>query len=182
MGSLAWFAAIAATAIFMGYISSAKAESLVERGQYLVHLGGCSDCHTPGSALGHPNMKEFLGGAEAGFAIPHLGVFVPPNLTPDKATGIGTWTRAQIVTAITTGVRPDGRILAPVMPWRNLSHLTKRDAEAIAAYLKSLPPVHHKAPGPFGPNQKVPVFVRVVLPAAVYNNMPKAHGHPPQKK
>lgn len=60
----------------------------------------------------------------------------------------------QIATAITTGVRPDGRVLAPVMPWHSFSHLTREDAMAIALYLKSLPAVKHKSPGPFGPSDK----------------------------
>jgi hypothetical protein len=47
-------------------------------------------------------------------------------------------------------VRSDGRILAPIMPWRSISHLTKSDAQAIAVYLNSLPPVHNKVPGPLG--------------------------------
>ena len=51
------------------------------------------------------------------------------------------------MTAITTGVRPDGRVLALVMPWQGLSHLTKPDALAIAAFLKSVPPVKNKVPG-----------------------------------
>ena len=77
------------------------------------------------------------------------------------------------MTAITTGVRPDGRILAPIMPWQDLAHLTHADALAIAAYLKSLPAVKHKVPGPFGPQEKPSVFVMVVLPADVYAGLPK---------
>ncbi|MEI9889966.1 MAG: hypothetical protein WDN45_04385 [Caulobacteraceae bacterium] len=53
--------------------------------------------------------------------------------------------------AITTGVTPDGRILSPAMPWPDFSHLTKDDAEAVAAYLQSLPPVANKTPAPGAP-------------------------------
>jgi len=144
----------------------------VERGKYLVTFGGCNDCHTPGYFFGKPDMAKYLGGSDVGFAIPGLGVFVAPNLTPDKQTGLGNWTKQQIVTALTTGKLPDGRVLAPIMPWRAFSHLTKPDAEAIAAYLQSLPPVQHQVPGPFGPAQKVTVFVMTVLPADVYNGLP----------
>lgn len=177
MSYLVRLAAVAAFVLLLSPIHGAKAESLVARGRYLVTLGGCNDCHTPGAAFGHPNMKEELAGSEAGFFIPGLGVFVPPNITPDKATGIGNWTKAQIVTAITTGKRPDGRILAPVMPWRGLSHLTHRDALAIATYLKSLPPIHHAVSGPFGPGQKVTTFVRITVPAAVFDHLPKPPHH-----
>jgi mono/diheme cytochrome c family protein len=153
-------------------VLAAYAEDAVARGKYLVTIGGCSDCHTPGSFLGHPDMARFLAGSDVGFGTPG-GVFVGPNLTPDDATGLGKWTAAQIVAAITTGTRPDGRILAPVMPWRGLAHLTRSDALAIAAYLKSLPPVSNQVAGPFGPGEPPTVFVMTVLPGGVYARLPK---------
>ncbi len=159
--------------------ASANADAQTARGKYLVEVGGCNDCHTPGNFLGHPDMTKYLGGSDVGFAIPGLGVFVGRNLTPDKETGLGTWTTAQIITAFTTGVRPDGRKLAPIMPYEGFSHLTKSDALAIAAYLKSLPPVHHAVPGPFGPSETPTVFVMAVLPGAVYAGLPQPGGPPP---
>lgn len=158
---------------------NAAAETQLERGKYLVTVMGCTDCHTPGSFLGHPDMTKFLGGSDVGFAIPGMGVFVGRNLTPDKATGLGNWTTQQIVTAFTTGVRPDGRILAPIMPWEDFAHLTKSDALAIAAFLKSLPPVDHAVPGPFGPSETPTTFVMTVVPGAIYAQMPKPPGPPP---
>jgi len=143
----------------------------VARGRYLVTLAGCSDCHTPGALLGSPDMKRYLGGSDVGFAIPGAGIFVGQNLTPDKDTGIGSWTGEQIVTAIRTGKTPDGRDLSPVMPWPALSQLTDEDAQAIAAFLKSVPPIDHKNAGPIGPNDKATVFVSVTLPADAYNAM-----------
>jgi hypothetical protein len=68
------------------------------------------------------------------------------------------------VTALQTGKRPDGRELAPIMPWRAFADLTKSDALSITVFLKSLPPVSHKVPGPFGPDEKVPVFRMKVVP------------------
>jgi mono/diheme cytochrome c family protein len=146
--------------------------ALVKRGQYLVALGGCADCHTPGSFLGKRDATRTLAGSDVGFAIPGMGVFVGSNLTPDPETGLGDWTNEQIVTAITTGVRPDKRMLAPVMPYNDFAHMTKGDAHAIAAYLKSLPAISNKVPGPFGPADKPDVFVMTVLPAAAYNGLP----------
>jgi mono/diheme cytochrome c family protein len=166
-----WFAVAMLVAMLPGSAAYA-ADPQVQRGAYLVAVGGCSDCHTPGNFLGHPDMARHLGGSDVGFAVPGLGVFVPPNLTSDKATGLGNWTAAQIVTAITTGVRPDGRILAPSMPWREYAHLTPSDALAIAAYLKSLPPISHKVGGPFGPAEKPTVFVMTVLPGDIYASLP----------
>ena len=74
------------------------------------------------------------------------------------------WSEAQIVRALQTGKRPDGRELAPIMPWRAFANLTKSDAHAIAAYLKSLPAVSHRVPGPFGPDEKASVFRMKVVP------------------
>jgi hypothetical protein len=110
-------------------------------------------------------MTRFLGGSEVGFEMPGLGTFHGPNLTPDPATGLGTWSEEEIVTAFTTGVRPDGRKLAPIMPFHAFASFPRSDALAIAAYLKSLPPVINKVPGPFGPNQMSKAFsMKVVAP------------------
>jgi mono/diheme cytochrome c family protein len=156
----------AAAALALGMASAAEAadKKTIERGKYLVNLGGCFDCHTPGYFLGKPDMARYLGGSDVGFEIPGLGTFVAPNLTPDPETGLGKWSEAQIVAALQTGKRPDGRELAPIMPWRALANLTKSDAQAIAAYLKSLKAVAHQVPGPFGPDEKAPVFRMKVVP------------------
>ena len=146
-------------------VTSASAQqSQVERGKYLVTLGSCTDCHTPGYFFGKPDLARYLGGSEVGFEIPGLGVFHGPNLTPDSETGLGNWTIAQIVTAIQTGKRPDGRELAPIMPWRAFANLTKDDVTAIAVFLKSIPAVKNKVPGPFGANDKATEFVMKVVP------------------
>lgn len=145
-------------------VPSAAADEAVERGKYLATIGGCNDCHTPGYFFGKPDMSRVLGGSDVGFQTP-AGTFVGPNLTPDDETGLGKWTSEEIVTAIRTGVKPDGRMLADIMPWRGLSHLTDKDAAAIAAYLKSLPAVKNKVPGPLGAGEK-PQFpvLTIVMP------------------
>lgn len=157
-------AAVVVTALLLGAPGSRADEAQVARGKYLVGVGGCNDCHTPGALLGKPDFSHALSGSEVGFEIPGLGVFHGRNLTPDKKTGIGDWSAEDIVKAIRTGVRPDGRELAPIMPWRGLSVLTDEDAYAIAAYLKSLPAVKNAVPGPFGPNEKPTAFVMKVVP------------------
>lgn len=161
------YAAYAISAILATLVASHGAvaqSSQIDRGKYLVTLGGCNDCHTPGYFLGKPDMARFLGGSEVGFEIPDQGVFYGPNLTPDSETGLGKWSTQEIVTAITTGKRPDGRVLAPVMPWNAFANLTPEDGAAIASYLKSLPPVNNKVPGPFGPKEKPTSFVMKVVP------------------
>lgn len=138
----------------------------VARGKYLVTIAGCHDCHTPGYFLGKPDMARYLGGSDVGFELPGLGIFVGPNLTPDKETGLGNWTDAQVIAALQTGARPDGRMLAPIMPYHAFANLTPEDAQAIVAFLRSVPPVLHKVEGPFGPNQSPTVyFMRVIRPA-----------------
>jgi hypothetical protein len=136
----------------------------VTRGKYLVQLGGCTDCDTPGHFFGKPDMARYLAGSDMGFEVPGLGVFVGRNLTPDRDTGLGNWSKDEIITAIQTGVRPDGRILAPIMPWRAYAVLTKSDAAAVVEFLTSLPPVSNKVPGPFGPDDKPAIFRMTILP------------------
>lgn len=142
---------------------SARAESAVDRGRYLVTIGGCNDCHTPGYFSGKPDPNRVLGGSDVGFVGPDHGTYVGPNLTPDPETGLGTWSAQDIVTAIQTGITPEGRELAPMMPWRRFGGLAKSDAFAIAAYLKSLPPVKNKVAGPFGPSEPVTIPVMKVV-------------------
>ena len=159
--------AVFVLAVVGNWRAEAAGREQVLRGKYLVTLGLCTDCHTPGYFFGKPDMGRFLGGSEVGFDIPGLGVFHGPNLTPDNETGLGRWSADDIVTAIQTGTRPDGRVLAPIMPWHAFAELTKQDAQAIAAFLKSLPPVSNKVPGPFGPTETPTSFVlKVIAPAA----------------
>jgi mono/diheme cytochrome c family protein len=117
-------------------------EQGLARGKYLVTIMGCNDCHTPGSFYGGPDSTRVLAGSELGWKGP-WGISFASNLTPDPETGIGSWTEAQIVTAIRSGRRPDGSPILPPMPWPAFSGLTDEDAGAIAAYLKSLPAVKH---------------------------------------
>jgi len=167
-------AAIAAF-VMMASNNVANAQSdQVARGKYLVTIMSCTDCHTPGYFLGKPDNARFLGGSDVGFKIPP-GVFHGPNLTPDKETGLGNWTDEQIVTAIRTGKRPDGRELVPVMPYHAFAHLTDPDVKAIVAFLRTIPAVKNKVPGPFGPKEKATGFIMTVMPG---EGMPK----PPEKK
>jgi mono/diheme cytochrome c family protein len=158
------FACVAVLAMLDLIPPGAQAADDAARGKYLVSIAGCNDCHTPGYFFGKPDPSRFLGGSEVGFEVPGLGVFHGPNLTPDKETGLGGWTDAQIVTAITTGKRPDGRELAPIMPWRAFANFTREDVSAIVAYLRTLPPVKNKAPGPYSSAGQSASFVMTIVP------------------
>jgi len=147
-------AAASLLAAAVSLATSVMAHSLEERGAYLATIMDCTGCHTGGALAGQPDPALFLAGSDIGFLLPGLGVFYPRNLTPDPETGLGTWSAEEIIHAVRTGERPDGRILAPVMPYHSYSVLTDDDAAALAAYLKSLPPVSHEVPGPFGPEEK----------------------------
>lgn len=158
--------ACAALASLLSLPAMAGDPAAIARGKYLVGISGCNDCHTPGYFMGKPDMARFLGGSDVGFEIPGLGVFVGPNLTPDKATGLGGWTDAQVLAALQKGQRPDGRMLAPIMPWHAFANLTPQDADSIVAFLRSLPPVSNKVPGPFGVSETPTTFVMKIHPPA----------------
>ena len=119
----------------------------IERGRYLVAIMDCAACHNRGSFSPQP-AAGYLEGAEVGHEVPGLGIFYPPNLTPHPEAGLGRWSEAEIVDALRTGRRPDGRELSPAMPWRSYAALSDEDARAIVAYLKSLPPSAHRAAAP----------------------------------
>lgn len=128
-------------------------EQKVARGRVIAYSSGCNDCHTPGFFYGNPDTMRLLSGSELGWEGP-WGVTYPRNLTPDMETGIGSWTEEDIVTAFRQGHRPDKSPLLPPMPWPAYSHMSDDDAYALAAYIKSIPPIKHKAPDRIPPGVK----------------------------
>src|SRR5262245_64442246 len=101
-------------------VGEAAAESLIERGDYLVNtIMACGNCHTPKDAAGKAVSELALSGGGLGFDTPAF-VATSPNITPDRETGIGSWSDAEIKRAVIEGVRPDheslpGVPLAPPM-------------------------------------------------------------------
>ncbi len=134
--------ALAALAVAVG-ATAAAAETPVERGRYLVEtIAGCGNCHTPRGPKG-----EFAAGKElaGGFVIEEKPFrAVATNITPDKETGIGNWTDAQIAKAIREGLRPDGSLIGPPMPIELYRKLSDSDLAAIVAYLRTVKPVANK--------------------------------------
>ncbi len=146
-------------------LAQAEPDDRRKRGEYLATIMDCGGCHTPGALVGKPDPQRYLGGSEVGFEIPGVGIFYPPNLTPDRETGLGRWKEAEIIAAVRTGVRPDGRLLAPIMPYHSYGKLTDADASALAAYLKSMKPVRHRAPAIAGPSDKPPSpYLKLAVP------------------
>lgn len=140
------FAACALAVVMLLTVGRASAESLVERGNYLVNsILGCGNCHTPIGPQGRAVDKALSGGLR--FDTPAFDVFAS-NITPDGKTGIGGWTDAEIKTAIADGVRPDGTHLAPVMPYEFYKAFTPRDLDAVVAYLRTVKPIDNQMPTP----------------------------------
>jgi mono/diheme cytochrome c family protein len=130
----------------------ADTRELVQRGDYLVRVTGCVGCHSPRDAKDNVVEARRLTGGDRPRPAVDLWRFFPPNLTSDEETGIGTWSAADIVTALKTGVMPDGRIMSSAMPWATqFKDLDDADALAIATYLKTLAPVRYQVPAPLPP-------------------------------
>jgi mono/diheme cytochrome c family protein len=115
-------------------LSPQQMKDLVERGRYLARAADCAACHT--AEGGAP-----LAGGRA-FAMP-FGTLYATNITPDRDTGIGRWTRADFQRALRDGVAPRGH-LYPAMPYVSYRQLTADDTDAIFAWLMSRPPIRQE--------------------------------------
>jgi mono/diheme cytochrome c family protein len=139
--ALAFIAAI-------GIGGSASAQTPVERGKYLVNgILTCGNCHTPRGPGGVLDMSRQLSGGPQTWDTPHYRV-KGSNITPDRDTGIGTWTDDQIKRAIRDGVRPNGVQLSPQMPYAFYKIFLPSDLDAVVAYLKSVPPTRNQVEPP----------------------------------
>jgi len=117
----------------------------VAYGGYLTTVAHCFECHTPPGEGGRPDAAKFGAGGRTFFPVEGKPVR-SPNITSDKDTGIGNWTDAQIKTAIMQGIDKDGRQLIPQMPYPYFKNLTASDADAIVAYLRTVPAVANPLP------------------------------------
>jgi cytochrome c5 len=122
---------------------SPQKETLIKRGEYLSKMGDCISCHT--------NVKKRTPAYSGGLPIATpFGTFYSPNITPDKETGIGNWTKEDFIRALKEGKNPKGQNYFPVFPFVYFANVTKKDAEALYEYFMSIPPVHQEnTPLPF---------------------------------
>ncbi len=123
-----------------------------ERGKYLVTVGDCAACHT------RPGGPDFAGGLPLNTP---FGVIYTANITPDKDTGIGSWTPEQFRRAMQEGKDDQGKNLYPAFPYPYYTHVSAADVEAIRAYLATVKPVSYSPPAnklPFPLN--IRVFVK----------------------
>ena len=150
----------------------------VKRGEYLVSITACHDCHTPlmgGPEGPAPDMKRALSGhpeamkitAPAATAEPWMGAFSPTltawsgpwgvsfaaNLTPDSETGVlRDFSEQQFVQTMRTGRHlGQGRQILPPMPWQVYGNMTDEDLKAVYAYLRQIPAIKNKVPDPIPP-------------------------------
>lgn len=151
----------------------AAAQAVVKRGEYLVNIGGCNDCHTPfkmGPNGPEPDRTRLLSGHPEGLQMPPApklpngpwvwigagtntafagpwGVSYAANLTPERLTGIGIWNEETFIRTIRTG-RHWGvsRPILPPMPWQNVAGLTDSDLKAVYSYLRSIKPIKNQVP------------------------------------
>ena len=155
-------------------------DQLLDRGQYLVTVMGCNDCHTPKKLTEQgpvPDMERMLMGHPSQQAIPEInaevvapggwllfnsdltaavgpwGVSFAANLTPHE-TGLGAWTYDHFKKAMTEGKHKgldNGRMILPPMPWQGYQALEEDDLKGIYEYLKSIPPIENIVPAPIPP-------------------------------
>jgi hypothetical protein len=151
------------------------ASTQVKRGEYLVTIGLCHDCHTPLTAgadpapdmtralSGHPQDRLVKG--QAVLSEPWMGAFTltawsgpwgvsfSANLTPDPETGVlRDFTEQQFIQTMRTGRHQgQGRPILPPMPWPFIGKMTDDDLKAVFAYLRQIPPVKNKVPDPIPP-------------------------------
>jgi mono/diheme cytochrome c family protein len=107
--------------------------ALIQRGSYVAVEGDCAACHT------NPGGQTFAGGLPINTPI---GAVFTSNITPDKQTGIGSWSYGEFERAVRRGVRPDGTAMYPAMPFPSYAHIDDADMEALYAYFsKGVQPV-----------------------------------------
>ena len=138
-------------------VASAAAETPEERGAYLVQgPAGCGNCHTPLGPEG-PVWSKDLGGRLVEES-PAFTAYAP-NITPGGP--VADWSDAELARAIREGIRPDGSVIGPPMPFSMYRGLSDEDLGAIVAYLRTVPAVEN------------------IVPASTYNiPLPPAYGPP----
>jgi mono/diheme cytochrome c family protein len=138
-------------------VTAAATAPNLANGQIIFNAGGCSSCHAV------PNQPDRLrlGG---GLAIPSpFGTFYAPNISPDPADGIGRWSEADFVNAVTRGISPEGTHYFPVFPYTSYAHVKVQDVRDLFAYLKTLAQVpgkvrDHDVPFPFNIRRNVGIW------------------------
>jgi len=125
-----------------------RPDDAITNGRYYVDIAGCFHCHSKGlTSLNylHPEKsKHYMQGGEK-FKTPNGEKIHASNLTPDKGTGIGYYSKADFRKAVKDGVTPDGRQLRP--PMDKYDHLTDKQVDDVYAYIQTLSAKYHHVKG-----------------------------------
>lgn len=136
-------AIVAAVVLFVLYRPPSVADAgiptsaeAIERGQYLIHAGGCISCH-----------QGDAGGLSGGAPIESpFGTFYASNITPDPESGIGGWSGTDFLRAVKHGRAPGGSFYYPAFPYRAYAAVTDEDVLDMAAWLMAQPAVSNQVP------------------------------------
>jgi mono/diheme cytochrome c family protein len=146
----------------------APTDSLLARGKYLTDMADCASCHT------HSGGPQFAGGRPMGMP---FGTLYTPNITPDKETGIGSYTEADFVRLFRRGVNRAGQNVYPGMPYPWYASMREPDIKAIYAYIMSQAPVTYKIPEnqvwfPFTIRPAIALYNLAFVPSGVFKDDP----------
>jgi mono/diheme cytochrome c family protein len=110
----------------------------IENGKLLYTIGGCISCHRPADDAAGRSPGLPSGGRPL---LTPIGILYPPNITPDRETGIGAWTDVDFVNALERGISPAGHHYIPAFPYTSFTHMPVEDLLDLKAYIFSLEPV-----------------------------------------
>lgn len=113
-----------------------------QHGETVFWAAGCASCHAEARAKGEERLR--LGGGQV--LETDFGDFSVPNISPDSADGIGSWSLGDFANAIQRGISPDGRHYYPAFPYASYIRMRPQDVSDLWAYLQTLPPVSGRAP------------------------------------
>jgi mono/diheme cytochrome c family protein len=109
-----------------------------ERGKILYIIGGCISCHKPSPEAKDKDVELPSGGKPL---VTPIGIFYPPNITPDPVTGIGSWSKLDFVNAVYSGISPQRKHYIPAFPYSSYHRMPLNDVLDLEAYAATLPPV-----------------------------------------
>jgi len=140
-------------------------------GKAMFLAGDCSACHATPLQLDATRLGGGLG------LVSTFGTFYVPNISPDARDGIGGWTEAQFVAAVTKGTSPQGEHLYPIFPYTSFQRMKSDDVRDLFAYIKTLPPVAGKArdndvPFPMNIRRSVGIWKLLYLDGDTYKSDP----------
>jgi mono/diheme cytochrome c family protein len=154
---------LASFTILLVSLQALAAPDLLDHGRQVFLAANCQTCHTDSDNGG----KILSGGRELES---EFGTYYSPNITPDKETGIGSWSDEDFVRALRDGVSPEGHYYYPSFPFTSYTKMTRADMLALKAYLFSQPAVKRK-----NLDHKLPFYMRIVPSAKIWN---KRYFHP----